>query len=74
VDSLFGNTVYAYRNRMRNRAIDREHFEENVLKIGIDDNWEWVRDSKFWRFLEYEGNYDFDYWGIIIKFACWKRI
>lgn len=32
------NTVYAYRNRMRNRAIDREHFEENVLKIGIDDN------------------------------------
>ncbi len=32
------NTVYAYRNRMRNRAIDREHFEENVLKIGSSDN------------------------------------
>lgn len=32
------NTVYAYRNRMRNRAIDREHFEENVLKIGSADN------------------------------------
>jgi len=29
------NTVYAYRNRMRGRAVDREHFEENVLKIGI---------------------------------------
>lgn len=32
------NTVYAYRNRMRNRAIDREHFDENVLKIGSEDN------------------------------------
>lgn len=32
------NTVYAYRNRMRNRAIDREHFEENVLKIGSTEN------------------------------------
>lgn len=30
------NTVYAYRNRMRNKAIDREHFEENVLKIGSE--------------------------------------
>ncbi len=28
------NTVYAYRNRMRNRATDRDNFEENILKIG----------------------------------------
>lgn len=31
------NTVYAYRNRMRNRAIDRDRFDENVLKIGSHD-------------------------------------
>ena len=30
------HTVYAYRNRMRNKAIDREHFEENVMKIGVE--------------------------------------
>lgn len=30
------NTVYAYRNRMRNRAIDRDNFDENVLKIGLE--------------------------------------
>lgn len=30
------STIYAYRNRMRNRAIDRENFEANVLKIGRD--------------------------------------
>lgn len=30
------NTVYAYRNRMRNRAIDRDKFDENVLKIGLE--------------------------------------
>ncbi len=29
------NTVYAYRNRMRNRALDRENFDDNILKIGI---------------------------------------
>lgn len=29
------HTVYAYRNRMRNRAIDREHFDENVMQIGL---------------------------------------
>lgn len=28
------STVYTYRNRMRNRAIERDCFEENVLKIG----------------------------------------
>lgn len=28
------STIYAYRNRMRNRAIDRDNFEENVMKIG----------------------------------------
>lgn len=27
------NTIYTYRNRMKNRAIDRENFEDNVLKI-----------------------------------------
>lgn len=27
------NTVYAYRNRMRNRAIDRDNFEEAILKL-----------------------------------------
>ena len=28
------NTIYTYRNKMKNKAIDREHFEENVMKIG----------------------------------------
>ena len=28
------NTIYAYRNKVKNKAIDREHFEENVKKIG----------------------------------------
>ena len=28
------NTIYAYRNRVKNKAIDREHFEENIMKIG----------------------------------------
>ena len=27
------NTIYAYRNKLKNRAIDRENFEENVMKI-----------------------------------------
>lgn len=27
------STVYNYRTKMRNRAIDREHFEENVMRI-----------------------------------------
>lgn len=26
------NTVYTYRNKMRNRAVDREKFEENIMK------------------------------------------
>lgn len=28
------NTVYAYRNKLRNRAEDRENFEKNVMEIG----------------------------------------
>lgn len=28
------NTVYAYRNRMRNRAIDRERFDQQVAQLG----------------------------------------
>ena len=28
------NTIYAYRNKVKNKAVDREHFEENVMKIG----------------------------------------
>lgn len=28
------NTVYAYRNRLRNRAINRESFEADILRIG----------------------------------------
>ena len=31
------NTIYAYRNKMKNRAIDRDSFEKNVMKIGIID-------------------------------------
>lgn len=27
------NTVYAYRNKMRNKAVDRENFEENLQKF-----------------------------------------
>ncbi len=27
------NTIYAYRNRLKTRAIDRENFEQNVMKI-----------------------------------------
>jgi len=30
------STVYTYRNKMRNKAINREHFEENIMKIGLD--------------------------------------
>lgn len=30
------NTVYAYRNRMRNRAINRETFDSDVMEIGKD--------------------------------------
>ncbi|MDE5869538.1 MAG: hypothetical protein K2H18_04835 [Muribaculaceae bacterium] len=32
------NTVYSYRNRMRNKAIDRENFDEDVMKIDIDNS------------------------------------
>lgn len=28
------STVYAYRNRMRNRAIDRDNFDSNVMNLG----------------------------------------
>lgn len=28
------NTIYAYRNKVKNKAIDRDNFEENVKKIG----------------------------------------
>ena len=28
------STIYAYRNRMRNRAINRDDFDSNVMKIG----------------------------------------
>jgi hypothetical protein len=28
------NTIYAYRNRLRNRAIDRNTFEADIMKIG----------------------------------------
>jgi len=28
------NTIYAYRNRMRNRAIDRATFERDIMRIG----------------------------------------
>lgn len=31
------NTVYSYRNRMRNRAIDREKFDTNVANLGRAD-------------------------------------
>lgn len=29
------NTIYTYRNKMKNKAVNRETFEEQVLKIGI---------------------------------------
>lgn len=28
------HTIYSYRNRLRNRAVDRENFEADVMKIG----------------------------------------
>lgn len=28
------NTIYTYRNKVKNKAIDRENFEEEILKIG----------------------------------------
>jgi hypothetical protein len=28
------NTIYSYRNRMKMRAIDRENFEADIMKIG----------------------------------------
>ena len=30
------NTIYAYRNRMKARAIDRETFDKDIMKIGDD--------------------------------------
>jgi hypothetical protein len=30
------NTVYTYRNKMRNKAINRNTFEEDIMKIGYD--------------------------------------
>ena len=27
------NTIYTYRNKLKNKAIDRENFEKNILKI-----------------------------------------
>ena len=33
------NTVYSYRNRMRNRAIDRDNFDEQVANLGSHENW-----------------------------------
>ena len=30
------NTIYAYRNRMKARAIDRENFEKDIMNIGDD--------------------------------------
>ncbi|MDE5790302.1 MAG: hypothetical protein K2H96_03625 [Muribaculaceae bacterium] len=32
------NTVYSYRNRMRNKAINRDTFDEDVMKIDIEDS------------------------------------
>lgn len=29
------NTIYAYRNKLRNRAINRDTFEEDIMKIGL---------------------------------------
>lgn len=31
------NTVYSYRNRMRNRAVNRETFDDDVMKIDLED-------------------------------------
>ncbi len=28
------NTIYAYRNKLRNRAFDRDNFEQNIMAIG----------------------------------------
>ena len=30
------NTIYAYRNRMKARAVDREAFEKDIMNIGDD--------------------------------------
>lgn len=29
------NTIYTYRNKVKNRAINRENFEEEIMKIGV---------------------------------------
>ena len=28
------NTIYAYRNKIRNKAYDRDNFERNIMRIG----------------------------------------
>lgn len=33
--SLSVNTIYTYRNRMRSRAISRDTFEDDIMKIGL---------------------------------------
>ena len=30
------NTIYAYRNRLKTRAIDRENFEADIMKIDFN--------------------------------------
>ena len=27
------NTIYTYRNKLKNKAIDRDNFEKNIMKI-----------------------------------------
>ena len=31
------NTIYTYRNKLRNKAISRETFDADVMKIGLID-------------------------------------
>ena len=31
------NTIYTYRNKMKNKALNRETFEQDVMKIGVID-------------------------------------
>ena len=44
------NTIYTYRNKVRNKAVNRDKFEEEMMKIGSID-WGIIHISFIWYFL-----------------------
>ena len=57
------NTIYTYRNKVKNKAINRENFEEEIMKIGV---LEWLYFAKKEVFVACQSN-DFNH-----SFGCLK--